>query len=274
MLRRAQRAVGVMTVALATALAPHVCAQDLSVARHDVVSADDFRLRMSAALALGRSRDPGARMPLERAISDPHPGVRTAAAAALAALGDPAALPALSQRLAREPGTGVKAQIASAVASLTRLSTFQGVQFVVEIGSMRNATAVRGDALVQVLKSSTATRARSMTNALVAYPGDAALLARAAEKHVPVVALDGALLTLTQQQSGGATQLSARVEFSMRRVPEQALKGVLTGNATSVGQGRVAPDERGLAQLQDQAVDGAVASALRGASAGMLLAVK
>src|SRR5271163_1364490 len=67
-------------------------AQDVGTARVDVTEADDFRLRVSAALILGKSKAEGARPLLEKALSDGHPAVRTAAAAALSVYGDPAAI--------------------------------------------------------------------------------------------------------------------------------------------------------------------------------------
>lgn len=253
---------------------PRAFADDVSTAKRDLASSDDFRVRMTAALSLGRSHDASARAPLEKALTDANAAVRTAAAAALSALSDPAALPALQRQLAAESSASVKSQLTTSIAALNRIATLAGVQLVVEIGSMKNATSVRGDALSQVLRSSAVTRARTMTNVVVAEPTDTAVLAKAAEKHVPVIALDGTVLSITQTTSGNAVSLQAQVEFSMRRIPDQTLKGVLSGSATSAGQGSAPLQPRSIAQLQDQAIDGAVASALRGADHGMLLAAK
>ncbi len=168
----------------------------------------------------------------------------------------------------------MKSQLTSTVASLNRVATLTGVQLVIEIGSMKNATNVRGEGLAQVLRLSMLAKARAMNNVVVADPSDAALLQRAADKHVPVIALDGTLISITQTQAGPATQLSAHVEFSMRRIPDQTLKGVLTGSATSMGQGPTVTQPRVVASLQDQAVEGAVESALRGADQPMMLAAR
>lgn len=268
------RTLGVVAIALATLFAPMASAEDTTNAKRDVVSAEDFRVRVTAALALGKSRDTTARAPLERALADTNVAVRTAAAAALGVLGDIAALPALQRQLAAESAPSVKSQLGSTIASLNRIATLQGVQLVIEIGSMKNATNVRGEGLAQVLRTSMLAKARTMTNVVVADSSDTALLQRAADKHVPVIALDGTVLALTQTQNNGATQLSAQVEFSMRRIPDQTLKGVLTGNATSMGQGPTATQPRVVAALQDQAIEGAVESALRGADQPMMLAAK
>jgi HEAT repeat protein len=94
-------------------------AQDVAEARHDITEADDFRLRVSAALLLGKSHAEGARPLLEQALSDAHPAVRTAAAAALAAYGDPAAVPAL-ERHASDASASVRAQIQTSLGTLRK----------------------------------------------------------------------------------------------------------------------------------------------------------
>src|SRR5262249_327897 len=76
----------------------------------DLSRASDFRLRVAAALALGKSKEPGSRQALEKALGDSNAAVRTAAAAALGALGDAAALPALKAALARETPDAAKAR--------------------------------------------------------------------------------------------------------------------------------------------------------------------
>src|ERR1700722_14639558 len=87
-----------LVVVIVVAVRPREApAQDINAARHDVIDADDFRLRVSAALTLGKTHAEGARPLLEQALSDAPPAVRTAAAAALAVYGDPLAIPALAR---------------------------------------------------------------------------------------------------------------------------------------------------------------------------------
>ena len=94
-----------------TALAPPAAAQDTATAIRELADSNDFRVRVTAALVLGRTKPPGAREPLERALSDAHPAVRIAATTALGALGDQDSLPALERRLRTEPSPGVVAQL-------------------------------------------------------------------------------------------------------------------------------------------------------------------
>lgn len=275
--RRALR-VGLGLVVIAGLLAAHpraAPAQDLGTAKHDIADGDDFRVRVRAALILGKSHDPGARAFLEAALSDSHPAVRTAAAAALAAYGDAGAIPAL-QRHAGDASSSVKAQIQAAIAALQKGSagTWQNTRVVVQLGDMKNRTGIRGEQPSGVLRSATRTHAAALPGAIVTDGTDSQLLLEAANRHVPVVALDGLLQKLTQGQRDTELRIVAQVEFSMRRMPEQSLKGVLSGAATSIGSTSALSNPSLVAQLENQAIDGAVESALRGAAQGFAQAMK
>jgi hypothetical protein len=280
-LRRAVCAVAVLVCALSV---EHARADDpYANAKRDVIAAQDFRVRVAAALALGKSKDTsGARPALEKALGDGHPAVRSAAAAGLGALGDKDAIPALERQLSSDASDSVKSQIRT---SLERLKgggaaaagaqpvSLAGVQIVVQLGTMRNSTSVRGEQLAQVLRSATKSKAQSIPHVAVAEVGDAALLKQAVDKKVPVVALDGAVLKLAQGQSGQTVTFQAQVEYSLRRVSDQSLKGLLTGSASAYDSSRGLSQTR-VAELQDQAVQAAVESALRGADKSMQLAIR
>jgi hypothetical protein len=271
-----------MVAASALALAPRVAlAQDPGGALRDLADSSDFRVRVSAALYLGRVRPPGAREALEHALADGHPAVRVAAATALGSLGDPAAVAALARRLQSEPSASVKAQIQSTIEQLRRGGAGEAspegaprqlaadVRYVVRLGVMRNGTAVRGDELKRVLQTAAKHRARALHQAAV-IESDAHLLAQAAERHLPVLTLDGSLTQLLESLVAGSVQVQARVEFTVRR--EQTLRGTLSGAATTFGAGPTLSDQ-GRRQLQDDAVDGAVQSALRGVEQGLVAAL-
>ena len=60
----------------------------------------------------------------------------------------------------------------------------------------------------------------------------------------------------------------------LRRVPEQSLKGTLGGSATSIGSVGALSNPAVVAALENQAIDGAVESAMRGAATGFEKAAK
>src|ERR1019366_2783992 len=116
--RRLCCALAVLAVCVAT---PRLAlAQDPAGALRDLTDSSDFRVRVSAALYLGRTHPVGAREALEHALSDAHPAVRAAAASALGSLGDPAAIAALARRASTEASESVKAQLQSSIDQLRR----------------------------------------------------------------------------------------------------------------------------------------------------------
>ncbi|MDB4992601.1 MAG: hypothetical protein JWM74_33 [Myxococcaceae bacterium] len=266
----------VACIALICATASISPAQDANTAKRDLSSADDFRVRVEAALVLGKSRGPEARGALEKALSDPHPAVRAASAAALRAQGDVAAIPALERHFASEGSGAVKSQIRTSIDSLrgggggngSNTGNAAGPKYVVQLGAMKNLTNVRGDQLSQVMRSAARQRAASIPGAVLNEGGEMPA------GHVPVVVLDGSLLRMSQQsQSNGNVAFSAQVEFSLRKVPEHTLKASLTGAATSIGTATSLTTASRVNALQDQAVNGAVESAMRNADMGLSAAV-
>jgi hypothetical protein len=266
--------------------APRVArAQDPTGALRDLAESTDFRVRVTAALYLGKTRPPGAREALERALGDGHPAVRVAAATALGALGDPSAIGALSRRLGSESSASVKAQIQSTIEALRAARSSHGgdgdaagavvggggaagVRYIVRLGSMRNPSGVRGDDLRRVLREAAFSRAHGLRGGAV-VDGDAAAVAAASQRHVPIITLDGSLTQVLESQVAGSVQIQARVEFAVRK--EQTLKGTLSGAATTFGSSPSISDQS-RRQLQNDAVDGAVQSALRGADQGLIVA--
>ncbi|HEY6462253.1 MAG TPA: HEAT repeat domain-containing protein, partial [Polyangiaceae bacterium] len=233
------------------------------------------------ALFLGRVRPAGAREALEHALGDAHPAVRAAAATALARLGDPAAIGALARRESVEPSASVKAQLQTTIDQLKKNADAAAaggdsggdgrlgpnVKYVVRLGSMRNPSGVRGDDLRRVLQNAARSRARAIHGGAV--DTDGALLAQALQRHLPVLTLDGSVMQINEARVEGNVQVQARVEFAVKR--EQTLKGMLSGAATTFGSGPAISDQ-GRRQLQDDAVDGAVQSAMRGADQGLSIA--
>jgi hypothetical protein len=235
----------------------------------------DFRVRVGAALYLGKAKPPDARFVLERALDDAHPAVRAAAAAALAQVGDEGAVPALQKHLASESSGAVKSQLKSSIDQLSRRrggATIDGARYVVQLGNMTNATNVRGGELGTIMRDAARSRAANMKGVIVVETGDPASLQRANEKHIPVLLLDGTLTHLSQGSSNGSVMVQAQVEFTMRKIPQQTLAGVLSGAATTVDTTQALGNQGRIAELQNRAVDGAVESAMRRADTGFAAA--
>ena len=249
-------------------------AQNVENIRTELLSGADFRVRVSAALYLGKAKPPEARFLLERALDDAHPAVRAAAAAALAQVGDAGAIPKLQQHLSGESSGAVKSQIRATIEALTpkaaaAQASIGNARYVVQLGDMKNATNVRGESLGTVMRSAAKTRASSLKGALVVDGADASVVQQAGERKIPVLLLDGRITRLAQGASNGNVMFQAQVEFMVRRVPQQTLQGTFSGAATTVDTAQALQNQGRVMELQNRAVDGAVESAMRGADRGL-----
>ncbi len=269
-LRSVVRAVVVLAVLLGTAgVAP---ALDAETARKDLITADDFRLRVTAALYLGKSHAAGARESLEHALVDAHPAVRTAAALALGRLGDPAAIAALKSQAMREASASAKAQMLAAVDTLEHgPAVSPSTKMLVKVGAMRNTSGIRGGELGSVLAVALKNHAASLSGVVVGEEGSQAMRDAVANK-VPVLVLDGSITALTQGRDKGNVTYRAQVEFSVRK--ENSLRATLRGAATAYDAESALKDKGRINRLEEDAVDGAVQSALRNATSGLEVAAK
>ncbi len=253
-----------VALALATTASP-AFARDTATAKKDLARASDFRVRVSAALYLGRSKEESARPALESALHDAHPSVRAAAAAGLAANGDASSIPALEQVVTSESIPDVKAQFRASISSLQSTSS-SSPKYMVQVGAMRNNTVTPVADAAGTMKTMTQNAANSLPGAVVV--SDKAVLKAAGQDKVPLIVLDGAIVQLgAVQGSGGARSYTAKVDFTVRRMPENALKASVSGSATSMASKDFSA--RGQQALREQAIAGAIESALRQVGPGL-----
>jgi hypothetical protein len=67
---------------------------------------------------------------------------------------------------------------------------------------------------------------------------------------------------------------SARVEYLIRKMPEQSLKGTMSGNAKAQADTKEIHGQSELAQLQSDVIGAAIDSALKGASPALEAAAR
>ena len=269
----------------AGSLAFLISASTLSVTRDSIAmdkelsESPDFRVRVQAALRLGRLGGEGARGDLENGLRDTHPAVRAACAVALGALGDQDATSALERAMRTETFAGVKTSMKDSIEKLKRgavataaaapastggtsgdAPNVERAKYVVQLGAMRNGTGQRSD-LDSIMRSTARAKANGIKGAFVLDNPDGAILRRASERKIPVLLVDGNLSRLSQSTAqDGAVIISAQVDLSIRRIPQQTLRGMVSGNASASDNAHVA--DRGITELQNRAVNGAVESAI------------
>jgi hypothetical protein len=259
--RRAASFVALVLVLIASSSVS--TAQEFSTLKRDLASGSDFRLRVGAALALGRTHARAALDPLVAALDDPNPAVRVAAAAALGALGQRDAADALRMHIGRETSPAVRAQLENALAKLENSKSDVGARYLVKLGELKNLSGARGDRLAAQFRGATRARAAALPGVeLVSEVSEGRR--EAASRKLPLLMLDGVLNNLSQGKDGERTIVSAQVEYVFRKIPEHALTGSVRGTAHALESAKLVDAGR-VAELEMQALEAAVESAMKGA---------
>ncbi len=240
-------------------------AKDLAALHRDMETGPDFRLRVSAALTIGQMAQKASVGPLSRALSDEHPAVRAAASAALGKIGERSAIAALEAAAARESVATVKNQHVATLAKLkggaSTAASPSGGKFVVKLGNLSNRTGVRSADVERTFRESTRRQVAKLAGAVL--PGereDAGSVARA--RSLPMVALDGSVSKLASSKSGGDIGWDAQVEYIIKQMPHQQLKGTIKGRGKALANAAAVKGQTEHTQLQTDAVNAAVESAL------------
>ncbi len=234
------------------------------------LASGDFRMQVQAALLLGKTGDERALVALSQGLSDKSVAVRAACAAALGTLGDPAALPAL-RRAAGDKSDVVRRRLSSTIAGLERRARDQIqerriAQVLVKFDPVRAKT----DSAEAVGAAAHASRL-----AMDKVPEVAVLNAsedpQTASKRFnrPVVVVRASLSKLEAVRQGQSTTIEANIEFLVEHFPSRSMVGRLSGNASISSEVASARDR---AKLEEEAVDAAVKSALRGSGQALLAA--
>lgn len=226
-----------------------------------------FRVRTQAAISLGGvETEPAVVEALAEALSDDHPTVRAAAAAALQQHGDPSALSALRRamgdseavvRRAAERTVRHLERVARSRPRSRRLpdpSPSADARFYVAVG--RPGSSIRGlsrDVLegAQQLIEQTV---RSYDGVEIAPERESRRAARRVldERNLVGFYLDSSIVALEERPGGG---LRARVSIVLQSYPERNIRSMLNGAATVMGASG--------SEAQEQAIQGALRGALR-----------
>jgi len=237
----------------------------------------DFRVRVSAALQLGKSLTGDAAQPLEAALDDSNASVRAAAAAALKNLGDQAALPALNAHRA-DKSEAVRTQVKAAIKSLEeeRISGPKP-KVLIKIGIMKNASGVKSRRIESELADSSRRKLSEFPGVRVLAAdgsGPSAVSSAGKPSNVPVVLVTGNVSELKALREGRSITYSASVEYVVHTMPEQAIAATVSGRASAVATEQDTADASRLAEIRRSVLDAAIASALRRAPPALLAAAR
>lgn len=165
------------------------------------------------------------------------------------------------------PGTGF-AQSKSARderATIGR-AAWNEMRYAVIVGDMRDATSFSGVDLAPKLADGVARRLREISRVVVLHAREAtdALLDRIARRRLPMLRVEGTVMSLEQGSLDGAPSLRCQVSLVLMDERGRALRSVLRGAATGI-ESRRDPATLRTALLVQRALDGALDSAMHGA---------
>jgi hypothetical protein len=231
----------------------------------------DFRVRVSAALQLGKSLTGDAAAPLEAALDDPNASVRAAAAAALKNLGDLDALDALNGHRS-DKSEAVRAQVASAIKSLEEERTSgPKTKVLVKIGIMKNGSGVQSQKFETELADSSRRKLSELPGVKVLAVTDEA---PSKPSKVPMVMVTGNIQELKASREGSSIVYSASVEYVLHTMPEQSIAAKVSGRASATASEQDASSASRRAELRRSVLEAAIASALRRAPPALLAAAR
>lgn len=257
-------------VVCVTLLGPVAVRADQVARLGQILSSDaSYRVRMQAAIVLGRLRRPAAVPALLHGLADKHPNVRQVSAAALGLIGDAQATGALVRAL-RDPDDDVRASAASALGDLgeqgalvplrdlarrTRNRTVreQAVRAIkrieqasaaldsrlyITLGQIGNKTS-RGGAKLAGALGQALLREFAAVRGLVARPRSGMPPeADIRRRKLKAFVLDGAVTSLTHRQAGPEVELSCDIRVSLATYPDNSMKAFYNGGASMVVSAR------------------------------------
>jgi hypothetical protein len=229
----------------------------------------DFRVRVQAALQLGKSMDPAAFAPLVAALDDENASVRAAAVAALESLGDMRAIgPLKEHRLDRSDA--VRKQIKSTLGELEgRALDAPKPKVLVKLGIMKNGSGVKSKRIESDLALASRQKLNELPGVKVLLEGD-----DGAGRKTPVVMVTGSVEQLKASREGSAIVYSAKVEYVLHTMPDQSIAAKVSGSASAQASEQEANDQTRSAQLRKDVLEAAIASALRRAPPALLAAAR
>jgi hypothetical protein len=196
-------------------------------ASKELKTADDWRVRAQAALALGSTKSKAAVLPLCRGLEDKSPTVRAASAAALGKL-KLGGRTCLEKRLESEAKETVKTSIKKALAQFEGAgpAITNGTRYYLAIGKTVDKTGRAGGGVEKLVRSAMAKAAKSMDGYAVAPEGqkdDEAKKLLSDHKKVKAFYLSPKV----QEPAYTGGNLTIRLEVAIFTYPSKALKGTI-----------------------------------------------
>jgi hypothetical protein len=214
-------------------------AQDRVTRLIQILQSDpSYKVRMQAAITLGRLKEKRAVPALIRALGDEHETVRGVTCAALAEVGDERAIPELKKRAKGDSNAFVRTQAEKAVARLEGgggggAGPPPGSRFYLTIGKMANKSEKGGTTASKVLGDALLKEFSKVTGVATSWGSGKPSAGDLAKRKIKGFVLDGSILSLTAKKSGGTVEISCNIKVSMATFPGNSMKAFYTGGAST-----------------------------------------
>jgi hypothetical protein len=235
---------------------------------------EDFRVRVQAALQLGKTKKAEALEPLVQALDDKNASVRAAAAAALRTLGDKRALSPLKERRL-DRSDAVREAIKSAIDTLNELdeaAASSAPRVLVKIGLMKNGSGVKSPRIESQLVQDSRKKLAELPGVKVLPESEDS--GNPSEQKIPVVMVTGQVQELRASRDGASIVYTASVEYVLHTMPERSIAAKVSGSASATASEQEAKDTERSAELRRQVLEAAIASALRRAPRAIMAAAR
>lgn len=278
----------VFTAALSVALSAGARPK-LDVLSERLRVSSDFRVRVQAALELGKTRDEQALPALAAALDDRDASVRAAAAAALGKLGVARGMRPLKEHLA-DPSESVRSAVKSALTQLTPKAepsaAPEAQRILVKLGAVHNGTRVKSRAIEREILAESRRKLAEMPGVDV-LPSEAAVASSAAlastaavastaapAEEAPVVMITASIQKLAASRDGDSIVYSASIEYILHAMPDEAIMARISGSASAAATDQEAADKVATAVLRREVLAAAIQSALSRAPRALLAAAR
>jgi hypothetical protein len=232
MRRRISSYIVATTLALGVANARADRLDELGKAMQD----PSYKVRVQAALVLGKLKDPRAVPVLKLALGDSNPTVRGTAAASLGLIGDSSAREAL-EGAAGDPDPFVKGQVEKALAMLSGgghhgpgPGPTKGAKFYLAIGFSAGGKA--GPDAAQMVRDALARELQKLPGVTLSVGGGEPTAAVLQQKKLQGFMVDGTIQRLSATLSGGGSQIDCDLKAFVATYPGKSIKMMTTEGAS------------------------------------------
>jgi hypothetical protein len=233
-MRRLPRVAAILCAGLALCAAPARAdkVEDLS---RTLLGDPSYKVRVQAALVLGKLGDKRAVPALIKALKDQNASVRGVTCASLGRLGDPAAVPALKEVLGdgesfvRQAAEKALGQLASAAPPTPAAGK---AKFYLNLGGVANKSKLGGADAARTVRDTLVRELGKTPNVTLAWESggtpDAAALKK---KKMTGYYLDGSIVRLTTSPAGNYSEVSCDLKMFIATWPAKSMIMFTTGGA-------------------------------------------